>query len=159
VGVERCAINRATLMASKLEALGADFDLTEEFMRDIIAPVLASLVVLYALAVLVSADRTPSGLGLLKNQERISDLGTQLIELLIQHERRQQQAKDAPRVLNAERTMKVQQALRDNGFYSGPVDGVMREKTQEAILSFQQSRHLNLTGTIDEETARELGIH
>jgi hypothetical protein len=127
------------------------------FMRDIIGPILASLVVVYALAVLLSADGTSSGLDLRKNQERISDLGDQLIQMVML-ERRQQQLKDGPGAPSADRTMKVQQALKDNGFYSGPVDGVMREKTQEAIESFQQSRDLKVTGTVDEETARELGI-
>lgn len=126
-------------------------------MRDIIGPILASLVVVYALAVLLSADGTSSGLDLRKNQERISDLGDQLIQMVML-ERRQQQLKDGPGAPSADRTMKVQQALKDNGFYSGPVDGVMREKTQEAIESFQQSRDLKVTGTVDEETARELGI-
>jgi hypothetical protein len=126
-------------------------------MRDIIAPILASLVVLYVLTVLLSADRTPSGAALVKNQERISDFGSQLVQMVMLQQR-QQQSNDARGIQNADRTMKVQQALKDNGFYSGPVDGVMREKTQEAIQSFQQSRDLKVTGTIDEETARELGI-
>jgi hypothetical protein len=134
-------------------------------MRDIIAPILASLVVLYALTVLISADRTPllsadrtpSGAALVKNQERISDFGSQLVQMVMLQQR-QQQSNDARGIQNADRTMKVQQALKDNGFYSGPVDGVMRENTQEAIQSFQQSRDLKVTGTIDEETARELGI-
>jgi len=54
--------------------------------------------------------------------------------------------------------MKVQQALKDDGFYSGPVDGVLRQSMREAIRSFQQSKHLNVTENIDDETTRELRL-
>jgi hypothetical protein len=118
---------------------------------------LAILAVLYTLIVLLSADRTPSGPASVKNQERISDLGFSLIETIILH-RRQQQSKDHPGPSNVDRIMKVQQALKDDGFYSGPVDGVLRQSTREAIRSFQQSKHLNVTESIDDETTRELRL-
>jgi Putative peptidoglycan binding domain len=126
-------------------------------MRGITAPVSAILAVLYTLIVLLSADRTPSGPALVKSQERISDLGFGLIETIMLH-RRQQQSKDHPETPNADRIMKVQQALKDDGFYSGPVDGVLRQSTREAIRSFQQSKHLNITESIDDETTRELRL-
>ena len=126
-------------------------------MRGITAPVLAILAVLYILIVLLSADRTPSGPALVKNQERISDLGFSLIETIMLH-RRQQQSKDHPGPSNVDRIMKVQQALKDDGFYSGPVDGVLRQSTREAIRSFQQSKHLKVTDSIDDETTRELRL-
>jgi len=118
---------------------------------------LAILAVLYTLTVLLSAERTLSGPALVKNQERISDLGFGLIETIMLH-RRQQQSKDHPRTSNVDRIMKVQQALKDDGFYSGPVDGVLRQSTREAIRSFQQSKHLNVTESIDDETTRELRL-
>jgi peptidoglycan hydrolase-like protein with peptidoglycan-binding domain len=126
-------------------------------MRDILAPIVSCVVVLYALSVLLSAGGTPSGFDFLTNQERMSSLGTQLIQMVMLQQR-PPRSNDAAEVGDRDRTMKVQQALKETGFYSGPVDGVMREKTQEAIEFFQQSRHLKVTGTIDEETARELGI-
>jgi hypothetical protein len=127
-------------------------------MRGIIAPILAALAVVYALTVLLSVDRTPSGPALVKSKENISDLGSRLIQAVML-QRRQEQSQDHPRSPNADQTMKVQQALKDNGFYAGPIDGVMRKGTQEAIQSFQESKHLKVTGTIDEDTARELRIH
>jgi Putative peptidoglycan binding domain len=126
-------------------------------MRGITAPVLAILAVLYTLIVLLSADRTPSGPASVMNQERISDLGFSLIETIML-QRRQQQSKDHPGPSNVDRIMKVQQALKDDGFYSGPVDGVLRQSTREAIRSFQQSKHLNVTESIDDETTRELRL-
>lgn len=126
-------------------------------MSGMTVPILAGLAALYALAVLLSADPTPSGPALVKNQERVSDIGSVLIQTVMLQQR-QQQSKDRPAMSNADRTMKVQQALKDNGFYSGPVDGVMRKGTQQAIQSFQESKHLEVTGTINQETARELRI-
>jgi Putative peptidoglycan binding domain len=126
-------------------------------MKGITAPVLAGLAVLYALIALLSAGPTMSGSVLFKNREGVSDLGSLLIQTVMVQQR-QQQSKDHPGISDADRTMKVQQALKAKGFYSGPVDGVMRKKTQEAIESFQQSKHLKVTGTINDETARELWI-
>ena len=51
---------------------------------------------------------------------------------------------------------KAQEVLKNDGIYSGPIDGRMSQS--EAIRSFQQSHQLNMTGTIDDETARELGL-
>jgi peptidoglycan hydrolase-like protein with peptidoglycan-binding domain len=125
-------------------------------MKDMTAPALAGLAVLYALVVLLSASPTSSGSALIKNQEGVSDIGSLLLQAVMLQQ--QQQSKDQAGTANADRTMRVQQALKAKGFYSGPVDGVMRKKTQEAIESFQQSKHLKVTGTINDETARELRI-
>jgi N-acetylmuramoyl-L-alanine amidase len=56
--------------------------------------------------------------------------------------------------------MKVQQALKDKGFYSGPIDGMLGPKTRDAIRSFQQKNKLTVTAdkALDDETARALGI-
>jgi hypothetical protein len=122
-------------------------------MRSTLATLLATLAVLYVLFVLLSEDRSiPSGSGLINNAERIADAGDRLVQTMML--RRQQQSKD----YDASRIMKAQQALKDDGFYSGPVDGTMRQSTREAIRSFQQSNHLTETGTIDDDTARELGL-
>ncbi len=54
-------------------------------MRGILATLLASLAVLYALFVLLSEDRgTPSGSGLINNSERISDVGDRLMSATIE---------------------------------------------------------------------------
>jgi hypothetical protein len=126
-------------------------------MQHMIAPILAGLAVLYALAVLLSVHPTPSGPALIKSNERVADMGSLLIQAVMLQQR-QQQSNDRPEISNADRTMRAQQALKENGFYSGAVDGVMRKGTQEAIQSFQESKDLEVTGTINEETARELRI-
>jgi peptidoglycan hydrolase-like protein with peptidoglycan-binding domain len=124
-------------------------------MRDIIAPVMAALAVLYVLIVLVLADQTSTGPVLVKGQEQISDLGSRLIQTVMLQRRRQESQDQGT---NANQTMKIQQALKENGFYAGPIDGVMRKRTQEAIRSFQRSRDLKATGRIDNETARALRV-
>jgi hypothetical protein len=126
-------------------------------MRGILATLLASLAVLYALFVLLSEDRgMPSASGLINNSERVSDVGDRLMQTIMLQ--RQRQSKDYPASPDTDRIIKVQQALKDDGFYWGPVDGTMRQSTREAIRSFQQSNHLNVTGTLDDDTARELGV-
>jgi Putative peptidoglycan binding domain len=58
------------------------------------------------------------------------------------------------------RITQIQQALKDKGFYSGPVDGVMGPATRNAIRSFQQANNLHVTAdrSMDDDTRRALGI-
>jgi peptidoglycan hydrolase-like protein with peptidoglycan-binding domain len=66
----------------------------------------------------------------------------------------------APRVSALDRgdTKKVQETLRDKGYYSGPVDGVMGPQTRAAIRQYQQSENLPVTGHLDGGTAGKLGV-
>src|SRR5215813_8057063 len=52
----------------------------------------------------------------------------------------------------------AQQALRDKGMYTGPVDGSMNAETQKALREFQQKNSLKVTGTLDHETITALGV-
>ena len=124
-------------------------------MRSTSGSLLAIFAVLYALLVLLSEHRAiPSGSRLIDYSERIAaEAG--LIQTIVL--RRQLQSKDYPANPNTHRIMKVQQALKDDGFYSGSVvDGSMRQSTRERIRSFQESNQLIVTGTIDDDTVREL---
>jgi peptidoglycan hydrolase-like protein with peptidoglycan-binding domain len=58
--------------------------------------------------------------------------------------------------VEASNIAEAQQLLRQNGFYSGPVDGTMNERTREALRSFQESRQLNVTGKIDTTRLKNL---
>src|SRR6266545_1558552 len=120
-------------------------------MRSVFAVLVASLAVLCVLYVLVSEDRDrPSGSGLIQ-REKISAAGDRLAQALML---RRQRRSDYPNIPNT--VSKAQQVLKNNGIYSGPVDGKMSQETREAIRSFQQSHELNVTGAIDDDTAREL---
>lgn len=55
-------------------------------------------------------------------------------------------------------TATVQQALKEQGFYYGDVDGKKSADTTAAIRRYQIRNGLQITGEIDAETLRSLGI-
>jgi peptidoglycan hydrolase-like protein with peptidoglycan-binding domain len=65
-----------------------------------------------------------------------------------------------PGTLNPDRVKKVQQALKDKGFYSGEVDGVVGPQTKDAVSAFQKANNLHVTAdkSMDDETFRALGV-
>ena len=133
-------------------------------MRSILGPSLACLAVLYVLFVLLSEHRgipsgfseLPSGSRLITNTGRVADVGDRLIQVIVFQRQRQSNCVSP----NTDRTMKVQQALKDGGFHSGSVvHSTIRQSTRETIRSFNESNQLIVTGTVDDYTGRELGIH
>lgn len=52
----------------------------------------------------------------------------------------------------------VQEALKKEGHDPGPVDGVMGNKTQQALRDFQKAKNLKVTGRLDDPTANALGV-
>ena len=52
----------------------------------------------------------------------------------------------------------AQEALKNKGYDPGPVDGRIGARTKEAIRSFQSASNLDATGTLDAQTAQQLGI-
>src|SRR6187399_3014235 len=62
-------------------------------------------------------------------------------------------------VLRADQTTSaVQQALKDQGFYYGDVTGEKTADTTAAIRRYQIRNGLQITGEIDAETLRSLGV-
>lgn len=59
---------------------------------------------------------------------------------------------------SAESIQFAQITLRDRGYYTGPINGVMNQAMRNAIRQFQRDRNLSTTGDLDLSTARELGI-
>lgn len=53
---------------------------------------------------------------------------------------------------------KAQESLRDKGYYSGQIDGVMGSQTRAGIRRYQKSEGLPITGRLDTETAGKLGL-
>jgi len=125
-------------------------------MRSIFGALLASLAVVCALFVLVvSEDRgggVSSGSGTVHGQGTAADIGDRLIQAIMLQRLRSNYDNDPDRII------KAQQALKDDGLYSGPVDGRMSQSMREAIRAFQRSNQLNVTGTIDEDTAQQLAL-
>ena len=56
-------------------------------------------------------------------------------------------------------TTSVQQALKDQGFYYGDITGQKNADTTAAIRRYQIRNGLQITGEIDAETLRSLGVH
>jgi len=50
----------------------------------------------------------------------------------------------------------IQQALKNAGFYQGPIDGKIGPKTREAIKQFQQANGLKVDGKIGRHTWQKL---
>jgi len=55
-------------------------------------------------------------------------------------------------------TVEVQRQLQRDGYYAGPVDGVLGPMTRQAIAAFQADHNLAITSTIDEPTLDTLGL-
>jgi peptidoglycan hydrolase-like protein with peptidoglycan-binding domain len=67
-------------------------------------------------------------------------------------------SEDKPVLMNQDNIIKLQETLRDKGYYSGKVDGVLGHRTREGIRQYQKSENLPVTGHLDGETAGKLGM-
>lgn len=52
----------------------------------------------------------------------------------------------------------VQAALRDVGYYLGPITGSINPATRAALSYFQRDNGLDITGAVDESTVYSLGL-
>jgi peptidoglycan hydrolase-like protein with peptidoglycan-binding domain len=53
---------------------------------------------------------------------------------------------------------KMQETLRNKGYYEGKVDGVFGLRTRAGIRAYQKTEHLPITGQVDPRTAEGLGL-
>lgn len=53
----------------------------------------------------------------------------------------------------------VQRALKSAGYYDGPIDGKVGQKTKQAIAKFQTANNLKSDGIIGKQTWNELKAH
>jgi len=60
--------------------------------------------------------------------------------------------------LTRDQILQLQQALNDNGFDAGPVDGVLGPQTSAALKRFQSKAGLQPTGHIDQQTLALVGM-
>ncbi len=61
-------------------------------------------------------------------------------------------------VLDQQDIKKVQETLRDKGYYSAGIDGIIGPKTRAGIRQYQKSENLPVTGRIDAATAGKFGV-
>jgi hypothetical protein len=52
----------------------------------------------------------------------------------------------------------VQHALKELGYYTGTVTGSLGVSTRQALSAYQEDNGLDVTGAVDEETVRALGL-
>jgi peptidoglycan hydrolase-like protein with peptidoglycan-binding domain len=65
---------------------------------------------------------------------------------------------EKPAVSHSQDITKVQESLRDKGYYHAKVDGIIGPQTRAAIRQYQKSENLPVTGRLDAETAGKLGV-
>lgn len=66
---------------------------------------------------------------------------------------------DASTIHTSEETVRAaQEALRQRGYYRGPIDGQLSESTQRALLGFQIDNDVLATGDLDGRTAELLDL-
>jgi hypothetical protein len=75
---------------------------------------------------------------------------------------RQQSAENSqpisPQEMSRNEIRQVQQALDKDGFKAGPTDGRWGRETETALKQFQQSKQLQATGQLDQQTVADLGL-
>jgi peptidoglycan hydrolase-like protein with peptidoglycan-binding domain len=59
---------------------------------------------------------------------------------------------------NVAEVRQIQEALKAQGHDPGPIDGTMSGRTQEALRAFQTAQNLPVTGQLDSETIKKLGV-
>lgn len=52
----------------------------------------------------------------------------------------------------------IQEALQDQGYYTGNIDGQLGKQTQDALAAYQRDHELEVTAAIDEPTVQSLGL-
>lgn len=67
-------------------------------------------------------------------------------------------AEEKAGVLHRDDVKKLQESLRDKGYYHLQVDGVMGPGTRTAIREYQKAENLPVTGRLDEPTSGKLGV-
>lgn len=53
----------------------------------------------------------------------------------------------------------IQQALKNAGFYQGPIDGKIGSQTREAIQNFQAANGLKVDGVVGKQTWEKLSLY
>jgi hypothetical protein len=52
----------------------------------------------------------------------------------------------------------IQEALQDQGYYAGEIDGQLGQQTRDALAAYQRDHNLELSAAIDEPTVQSLGL-
>jgi peptidoglycan hydrolase-like protein with peptidoglycan-binding domain len=86
-------------------------------------------------------------------------LAVQLEQGLVLQTRGARRAADAFTIYTSEERIRAaQQALRQQNYYRGPINGQLDNATQRALFEFQIDKNIIATGNLDGRTAQALGI-
>ena len=86
-------------------------------------------------------------------------LAVQLDQQVILRGRGRRNNPDANTIYTAaDRIRAAQQALANQNYYRGAINGVLNDATQRALFQFQSDRGINATGNLDFRTAQALGL-
>jgi len=66
--------------------------------------------------------------------------------------------KEKPAVSHSQEIKKVQESLRDKGYYHAKVDGISGPQTRAAIRQYQKDENLPVTGRMNAKTGGKLGV-
>ncbi|HEX5410753.1 MAG TPA: peptidoglycan-binding domain-containing protein [Terriglobia bacterium] len=65
---------------------------------------------------------------------------------------------EQPAVSRSQDIKKIQESLRDKGYYHAKVDGILGPQTRAGIRQYQKNENLPITGRLDAKTAGKLGV-
>jgi peptidoglycan hydrolase-like protein with peptidoglycan-binding domain len=128
-------------------------------MRELAIAVLTTTMLAAPAAFAASNNQQPQGQQMQQNQHQNQ-----------QNAQDQQQQQNSPQQsaennqpipsqsLSRSDVRQVQQALDKDGFKAGRTDGRWGNKTENALKQFQQSKQIQATGQLNEQTVADLGL-
>jgi peptidoglycan hydrolase-like protein with peptidoglycan-binding domain len=69
-----------------------------------------------------------------------------------------EQPPEQRQILTKDNLKQVQERLKAEGVYAGPVDGELNAQTEAALRQYQQKHGIPVSGAADEETLKQLQI-
>jgi len=69
-----------------------------------------------------------------------------------------EQPPEQGRIITKDTFKLVQERLKAEGVYAGPVDGEMNAQTEAALRQYQQKHGIPVSGAADEETLKQLQL-
>jgi peptidoglycan hydrolase-like protein with peptidoglycan-binding domain len=69
-----------------------------------------------------------------------------------------EQRPEQKQLLTKDNLKLVQERLKTEGVYAGPVDGEMNARTEAALRAYQEKQGIPISGTADETTLKQLQL-
>ena len=69
-----------------------------------------------------------------------------------------EQRPEQKQLITTENVKLIQERLKTEGVYAGPVDGELNAQTEAALRQYQQKHGIPVSGAVDEATLKELQL-